>query len=223
MDWARAIKINRTALSLIVAEIYALLGIVRGGMVERLPHSLYAAVERLLRPTESALRRLIVIAARGMVVKPSIPRPMPKGLVIAAGGSGAGSRSFRLFDTRKRYDFIEVENPLFATVKTYNSFPNPLFNPLLLQRPEEPEGSMKASSLCRRLAAVAHALENIPHQAQRLARWKAKRENMKNPKFTAPLRPGRPPGYSDKPKIEIDYILKECHALANDAFREESS
>ena len=223
MDWARAIKINRIALARVVVEIYALLGLASGGVVEHLPHRLYAAVERLLRPTESALRRLIVIAARGLIVKPLTSRPLPKGLVIVGAKSGAGRTSFQLFDTRKRYDFIEAENPLWVTVKTYNSFPNPLFNPSLRRRPEEPEDNRKATHLCRRLAAVAHALETIPRQAQRLARWKAKRANMQRPKFTSPLRPGRPPGHSDRPTMEIDHILTECHGLAYDALREESS
>ena len=56
MDWARAIEINRVTLARVVAEIFALLGLVAGGTVDRLPNRLYRAVERLLRPTESALR-----------------------------------------------------------------------------------------------------------------------------------------------------------------------
>ncbi len=221
MDWDKAIKINRKALTRIVAGIFALLGLVRGQTVERLPHALYVAATRLLRPAESALRRLIVIAAHGLVVKPSSPRSMPRGLVIVGGGSKR--TAFQLFDTRKRFVFEKFENPLFVTVKTYSSFPNPLFNPRFQRRPEEPEGSMKAAHLFRRLAAVAHALETIPRQAQRLVRWKAKREKMQNPKFTSPLRPGPPPGHSAKPKAEIDHILKECHALAWDALRQDSS
>ena len=65
MDWARAIEKNRVALSRIVAEIFALVGFVAGA---RLSRGVYLAAERLLRPTESALRRLIVLAARGLVV-----------------------------------------------------------------------------------------------------------------------------------------------------------
>ena len=59
----------------------------------------------VLRPAESAVRRLIVIAARGLVVKVAPSRPMPKGHMI---GKGGGSRlpSFQLYDTRK--DFPEL-------------------------------------------------------------------------------------------------------------------
>ena len=225
MDWALAIEKNRVALARIVAEIFALVGFVAGGRLERLPHGLYLAAERLLRPTESALRRLIVIAARGLVVKLSVFRSiskgmMPKGMVIAAGAKGL--TSFPLFDTRKRFDFIEPENPLLVMVKTYSSNP---FNPFELtqRRRQDPADRDYTLTLSRRLAAVAHALETLPRQAQRLARWVARRQALSNPKFTSPLRPGPPPGHRVKPEMEIDLVLKECHGLAWDALREDSS
>jgi hypothetical protein len=221
MDWARAIEINRKALTRIVAEIYALLEVAAGGTLERLPQGLYQKVERLLRPAESALRRLIVIAARGLVVKPWPTRAMPKGLKIAR--KATGPVAFRLFDTRKRFDFIEKENPLFVVVKTYTSNP---FNPFTSQvssRPAEPDGTINAHSMSRRLAAFAHALETIPRQAQRLARWQAKRSMMEKPKFTSPIRPGPPPGHRVEPTRDVDFILRECHALAWDVYREDTS
>ncbi len=221
MDWARAVERNRVTLTRIVAGIFALLGLAAGGTLERLPHGLYLAAERLLRPTESALRRLIVIAARGLVVKPSPKRAMPKGLKIARKNSGR--MSFRLFDTRKRFDFIEFENPLFVYVKTYSSNPFNPFENMYQRRPEELTVNTRANQLCRRLAAVAQALETIPHQAQRMARWQQRRKVMEKPKFTSPLRPGPPPGFRVKPKAQVDFVLRECHGLAWDALREDSS
>jgi hypothetical protein len=221
MDWARAIDINRTALTRVVAEIFALLGLVAGGTLELLPHGLYQKVERLLRPAESALRRLIVVAARGLLVNPTPKRAMPKGLKIARKVSGR--MSFRLFDTRKRFDFIAVENPLLVNVKTYSSNPFNLFDNIYLRRPEKLASNLNAGQLCRRLAAVAHALETIPHQAQRLARWQAQRKLMEKPKFTFPLRPGPPPGLHVQPKFDVDFVLRECHGLALDVYREDSS
>ncbi len=218
MDWARAVDINRIALTRVVAEIFALIGLVAGGP---LPHRVYLAAERLLRPTESALRRLIIIAARGLVVKPSVPRPMPLGLVIAA---GAKRRTlFPLFDTRKRFDFTEPEKPLFVMVKTYSSNPFNPFEQTNLRRTQEPTDLDYTLRFQRRLAAVKQALETLPHQARRMARWQAKRKAMNNPKFKLPLRPGRPPGYRDKPHLEIDLVLTECHALAWDVLSENSS
>jgi hypothetical protein len=221
MDWARAIEINRIALTRIVAELFALLGLVAGGAVERLPQALYVAAERILRPAESALRRLIVIAARGLVVKSSPKRPMLKGLVIV--GKGAKGMTFRLFDKRKSFDFICPENPLFVKVQTYQNNPFNLFNSLSSSRPAEQDGSVSAAQLCRRLAAVAHALETLPRQAQRLARWRERRKTIAHPKFTSPLRPGPPPGHRAKPRAEVDLVLRECHGLAFDALREDSS
>jgi hypothetical protein len=220
MDWALAIEKNLTALTRIVAEIVALVGFVAGQRLEHLPRGVYLAAQRLLRPTESALRRLIVIAARGLVVKPTVSRGFPKGLVIAAGAKAAPS--FRLFDARKRFDFIAVENPLVVKVKTYSANPFNPFQQNTWRRPE-PAPRDETFNLARRLAAVRQALENLPHQAIRMARWQAKRKTLANPKFTSPLRPGRPPGYRGEEESQIDFILQETHALANDVLRENSS
>jgi hypothetical protein len=210
MDWAGAVKINRIALTRIVAELLAMIGVMSS-----------SAVERILRPTESALRRLIVIAARGLVVKPAPKRSMPKGLVIKS--KGPGRMTFRLFDKRKSFDFIKTENPYLVYVKTYESNPFNPFSSFYQSRPRDRVRSSNDTQLSRRLAAVAHALETLPRQAQRMARWKARRKLIKNPKFTSPLRPGPPPGHRSKPTTEIDHVLKECHGLAWDALREDSS
>jgi hypothetical protein len=209
MDWARAIEINRLALTRIVAELLAMLGLVTDRFLER-----------ILRPAESALRRLIVIAAHGLVVKPVVSRPMPEGLVIT--GKSVGRKSFQLFDTRKSFNFITPENPLIVMVKTHTRNPHNPFDQMYWSKPK-PQTIEKSDHLSRRLAALKHAVETISQQAARLARWTAKREAMKSPKFTSPLRPGRPPGHRTKPKMEIDYILKECHALAWDSAYRDSS
>ena len=70
MDWDLAIKRNSEALVEIVADLFAMLGLVGEATVSRLPWPTYRAVLRVLRPAETALRRLIVVAARGVVVKP---------------------------------------------------------------------------------------------------------------------------------------------------------
>jgi hypothetical protein len=221
IHWTKAVEINQIALTRILAEIFAMLGLVSGGSLDRLSQALYISVERLLRPTESAVRRLIVIAARGLVVKPLPKRPMPKGLKIESKTSG--SMSFRLFDTRKQFDFIKSENPLFIKVKTYSFNPFNPFAQFIPRRPSEKVDSVNAVQLSRRLAAVKHALETLPRQAQRMARWQARRKMMEKPKFTSPLRPGPPPGHREKPKKEIDFILHECHWIAWDSLREDSS
>lgn len=225
MDWARAVERNRVILTRIVGEIFALLGLAAGGSVERLPHALYVAAERLLRPAESALRRLIVIAARGLVVKPSRKRQRLKRAKRERKKSDR--MLFRLFDTRKTFDFIAIDNltavPLVVHVKTYTSNPFNPFDAMYQRRGQDIPVGTHARQLCRRLAAVAQALESIPHQAQRMARWQQRRNVMAKPKFTSPLRSGPPPGLRIKPTAEVDFVLRECHALAGDALREDSS
>ncbi len=208
MDWNRAIEINRLALTRIVGELIAMLGVVS-----------VLALQRMLRAAESALRRLIVIAAHGLLAKPIASRPLPKGLVI--GGLGNGRKSFRLFDTRKDFGFITPQNPLILMVKTHTRNP---FNPFdQMYWRQVPKTTNPEENLSRRLTALKHALETIPRQAIRLVRWQAKRRRLPNPKFTSPLRPGLPPGHRAKPKLEIDYILKECHGLAWDVGYRNSS
>ena len=106
MDWARAIERNSEALNGIVAELFAMLGLAGEATVSRIPRSVHSAVLRVLRPAESAMRRLIIIAARGLVVKPAPSRPKPAGAIRKGGPirQGGPSRpSFQLFDTRKNF------------------------------------------------------------------------------------------------------------------------
>jgi hypothetical protein len=79
------------------------------------------------------------------------------------------------------------------------------------------DGTVNARHLIRRLLAVADALQDIPRHAMRLARWQARPKEERRPERWSPLRPGRPPGYRQRPKHEVDEILKECHWLARNA------
>jgi hypothetical protein len=76
------------------------------------------------------------------------------------------------------------------------------------------DGTVSAVHLVRRLIAVMDALQDIPRQAMRLALWQARPKEERRPERWSPLRPGRPPGYRQRPKHEVDEILKECHWLA---------
>jgi hypothetical protein len=86
-----------------------------------------------------------------------------------------------------------------------------------------PDGLVNAKRLSRRLQALRLALDDLPRQARRLARWRLRREKAKTPKFRSPLRPGRPPGYRRKPIHEVDEVLIECHGLAWDAMKPDTS
>src|SRR4026207_972482 len=104
MDWDLAIKRNSEALKGIIETLFVLLGLDGTDRVGRIPRSVHSTVLRVLRPAESAVRRLIVIAARGLVVKlkPAASRPMPK-LAEPIGKSGGSRPSFQLFDQRKNF------------------------------------------------------------------------------------------------------------------------
>ena len=237
MDWDLAIKRNSEALKGIVADLFAMLGLTGSDAAARLPRSVHSTVLRVLRPTESAVRRLIVIAARGLVVKlkPVASRPMPK-LVGPIGKSGGQSRpSFQLFDQRKNFKArrrgrrVIPRIHVFGNDDVWGNHPTVASlwaarRPMALAAPAPPsDGLVGAERLTRRLQALKLALEDLPRQARRLARWRLRRENMPRPKFKSPLRPGPPPGRRKKPVHPIDEILTECHWLAWEAMRPDTS
>jgi len=230
MDWARAIERNSEALKGIVAALFAMLGLAGEAARLRIPQPLHRAVLRVLRPAESAVRRLVVIAARGLVVKLVPSRPKPVGPI----GKGGGNRppSFQLFDSRKNFAELRqhrrkyTRNPprihIFGSDPTVAAILWPARPPAADPAPP-PDGLVGAKRLSRRLQALKLALEDLPRQARRLARWRLRRENAPSPKFRSPLRPGHPPGYRRKPVHEVDEVLIECHGLACDAMRLDTS
>jgi hypothetical protein len=80
-----------------------------------------------------------------------------------------------------------------------------------------------ANRLGRRLAAVQSALENLPREAKRLARWRARMAAKPPEKRRALLRFGPPPGHRRSSRHEVDEILKDCHWLAREAARPDTS
>ena len=89
--------------------------------------------------------------------------------------------------------------------------------------PPPSDGLVNAVPLTRRLQILKSALEDLPRQARRMARWRARRETMPSPKFRSPLRPGQPPGHRRKPIHLVDEVLIECHGLAWDALKSDTS
>ena len=78
MDWDFSIERNREWLLGAVVALFALIGLVEGGMVERLSRPLYRKVLGKVKAAEAAVRRLIIVAARDIVVEPRPKRPAPK-------------------------------------------------------------------------------------------------------------------------------------------------
>ncbi len=75
MNWPLAIHRNRTALLTIIVALMVSLGLVSGGRLSTLPFFLYRRALRILRPAESAVRRLIMIVAHEMKLRGFKLRP----------------------------------------------------------------------------------------------------------------------------------------------------
>ena len=130
MDWALAIERNSEALKGIVAALFAMLGLQGEAVVGRIPQPLHRAVLRVLRPAKSAMRRLIVIAARGLVVKLPAARPitppMPGGRSARA---GTPSPAFQLFDRRKNFAELRQHPRTRRNPPRIHFYPNDTLRP----------------------------------------------------------------------------------------------
>ena len=231
-----------------------------------LPRHLRLAILRLLRPAEAAARRLIIAAARGLVVvlpPPRKPRSKPAtaepqfrrfgiAVVVSPADLARADAIRRAAATaRPRTLSLPRLDPLRRPVRGNRHYvpahaaPRILFpgvtKPFSLPPPPSPDDPIDATRLGLRLAALAAALDDLPGQAKRFARWKARgadaagaqskdhdvRRNAAAPgrvRRISPLRPGRPPGGRltcfDPSAIrrrnirEVDEILAHAHALA---------
>jgi hypothetical protein len=74
MDFKLAIEHNRAPLLVEILKLFAMIGLAEGVTVERISRPLHREVLKILRTAESAVRRLIVTAARDIVVEYT-PRP----------------------------------------------------------------------------------------------------------------------------------------------------
>ena len=229
MNWDLVIKRNSEALIEIVADLFAMLGLVGEATVSRLTWPTYRAVLRVLRPAESALRRLIVVAARGLVIAPAVSRPR------RAGGSkkkASTSRpSFQLFDPRTRIvlprrRIPKRPGPRIHMFNADNQLvtiwppPRPAASPAPIK---SADGMVSAARVFRRLEVLESALQDLPRQAKRLVRWRMRQETSPNPSFKSPLRRGHPPGHRRRKIHEVDELLSECHWLARYAAMHDTS
>jgi hypothetical protein len=211
------------ALKVVLEPLLVMLSAYGGTEALKLPRAVYSAILLVLRPAESALRRLIVIAARDLAsdvlpakVRPS--RPVPKPRLVQGRSSINSIAAFRLSDPRQTFR----QNRLAPARKLPRAFfiaADPPFAPLFAPPPATPAESEPIPSedrnsrrLCTRVRAILQALEDVPQQAKRLVRLRARREAQKS--VFAPLRPGSPPGHRNTPRRGVDFVLRECHSLA---------
>ena len=270
MDWGAAIEKNREALKRVLAMLVAMAGLENrqsasasrqpgsaadgstdcllltadGSLL--LPRYLHRAVLRLLRPAEAAARRLIIVAARGVVVAVrsseacrAVPRAARRKFDIqlpchSNGGATASNQrasilrpTFPLFDPLCRF---HRRRPARNGVPRI-SFPG--FNdPFPIPPAPSPDDAVDASRLALRFAALARVLDDLPREARRFARWKARRDRDSRGESPSPLRgevggggncrirrvwplrPGKPPGSPRRPTHEVHDILDVVHGLA---------
>jgi hypothetical protein len=308
MDWNLAIEKNREALKRILAMLVAMAELggqftffqQKGALHQdltpaeksklspalALPRHLHRAVLRLLRPAESAVRRLVIVAARSIVVAPpspsrsrkakpkstilrngvgtvilmpiGVPGPPPltpphKGEGVAnvsesplwggvrGGGKSAPVRPFTLplFDRLPRWE-TRPRRPIVTSVPRISVPGITTRFPIAPRRLPAPGDPVDATRLGLRFAALASALDDLPRQAKRFARWRARRDAIRaqernraaeaattggprplpqgrrRPHRNWPLRPGHPPGWQRRPDHEVHEILKDLHGLAFD-------
>lgn len=221
LDWQVVISSNRDRLLGVLAGLLAMAGLAGG----TLPRHVRNAILAVLRPAEAAVRRLIFIAARGLVLKARPSRPIPVGLPAAAGQGADRLPVFGLIAPLKRFlpwDADEADEPSGPPPRI--SLPG-VFDPVFAAPlpAASADDEVSAASIRQRLAALQRALDALPHQARRLARWRARHcfalkvGGPFKPIRQSPFRPGLPPGYRKHQLHPVDAILGDCHYFALEA------
>jgi hypothetical protein len=269
MDWNAAIERNREALKRILASLVAMAGLSgftsplagedgsagRGeaealaepgegcpSISPTLPRHLHRAVLRLLRPAEAAARRLVIVAARDLVLPPPAPprlrKAKPKSAILR-NGVGTGillPRNAPHPEVRGDPKLVEggprrtlclpLTDPLprwrrsrpAARGMPRISFPGfGAPSPVPVRRLASSDDPIDAARLTLRLQALASALDDLPKHARRFARWRTRRERGLTRRLS-PLRPGRPPGHrpanSRRPAHEVHEVLGDLQYFA---------
>ena len=203
VNWQAAIEKNRDALLRIADMLFALIGLNETAAVATLPRCTRNYVLRILRPAESAARRLIVVAARRIeiTVRSSSERNgAPSNSVILgldAKTSEAPSllarthsvkpttatkaKNLPLLDTLKRFD-LAPRRRYATTIPRVRSLADDAL-PVYMRVPDvpakplpSPDDPLDATRLCARMHALKAALNDLDKQAKRLARWQARRD-----------------------------------------------
>ena len=236
MDWGAVVELHRESLKRILATLFAMAGLADGGDAPTLPRRLYRAVLRLLRPAEAATRRLIIIAARGLVftLPPRRPKKTRPRSIFVRDGQGTGivlphgvrpsdvmpgivqrrrSLSFPLLDPLR---FPRKFHPAPRSVPRISVPGVTVPFPIAIRRPPSADDPIDAKRLRSRLRLLAQVLDDLPRHARRFARWRA-RSYAGLTRRLWPLRPGRPPGSRRTADHAADDVLAATHGLAFDA------
>lgn len=212
-------EFHRKALLSVLAGLFALAGCTPGGGVVRVPRAVQLKILRLLRPAESALRRLIFVLALSIKMPDARSRRSPSGTIPRGQSKEGRIPPFRLFDPRKSFPELSPgarrrRAGVAPTIYFFDGRDTPPTPP-----PEDPvHDPDDATRLLRRMQAMQKALQNMMREARRLRRAMAKRQAAPpGPKRYGPLRPGWPPGYRYGGRHEVDALLYECGFMARRA------
>ena len=227
MDWNLVINRNQAKLLRIVTELFVMARFVEGGRTLILPRHLFNAIMLILRPAESAIRRLIIIAARGLVLRSRGSQDIPAGLASFAGPSMSRAPRFPLIDPLKQFspglwDQTESLVSPMLPIDACNL-------ELAYQQAQSAEAPVNATQLFNRLRAMRLALNDLPRQARRLVRWQIRRDQALavkgpfRPTRLSPFRPGPPPGYRRKDLHQVDAVLKDVHYFAQEACKPDTT
>ncbi len=220
MNWPQAIDRNRDTLLKIILALLVWLGLSEGGVLKTLPRFLYRRAMRILVPAESAVRRLIVIAVYEMELRgvtfatPLKVRTKFTNFMLLNAPAANNVPAFKLLDARKLFGLDAPDYSEFGAscADDYERDGEDFAVP--------GRAPVPAALLGQRLLALKAALENLPKQAKRLARWYGQRDAayaQNLPHLFSPIRPGLPIGYRKHKRQEIDEVMLDCHSLARAA------
>ena len=230
MDWNEIVEQNRGRILSAIAPLLAVLGF-DPRRRDEMPRYFHRALLMLLRPAESAARRLIVMAARGIVVtlRLGVSCAFPKGL--ARNNDPERVPAFLLIDPLKRFapegfGWSKEWGKDWGKVRSIPRISVPGFSDPVFSEPKpfpSRDDVIDTSALVRRIRSLKSALETLPRQALRLARWKARGELARKaavwkPGRLSPMRPGFAPGYHRTDRREIDRIMSDVHYFACEAW-----
>jgi len=229
-DTPRMIDHYQQALLRVLLGLFAMAGIEpEGEGITSLPRGVKFAILKVLRRAESATRRLIATKTRGQEIPVYVP-PAPRDKPSRKGSGKTRAKrvpQFSLIDPRSYHEELHPHRQPRRAQRKRRSEPRLLFRLAGLDgQPDyeewseadpvlSPDDELTAVSLCRRMQALFHALNDLDGQAQRMIREIAKRRAAKpGPGSVPPLRGGNPPGHRKKSIDEVDEILEACHWLA---------
>ncbi len=230
-----------------------------------LPRRLYRTILRLLRPAEAAARRLVIVAARELVATPreAIPprprKPAPTSILVRTHADASMlvpryllPQVASISRPRPRRLALPLLDPLPrwgghrrspARGVPRISIPG-LTERLPVPPPPSPDDPIDVTRLALRLDALGRALDDLPREARRFARWRARadaeatrikqtldaagvqldprlygagaqnRKGVRRFRRIDPLRPGRPPGSHKRSGHEIQDVLKDLQYFA---------